>query len=73
MSGQSWAGEDPEEWIVNATLAGAQTLFETTAPRAAWLHVIRDADPGYPWRGVSPQENASISAQFGAAGPKMRW
>ena len=47
-------GTDPEEWVVNATLTGAQTVYESIAPRAAWLHVIRDADPDYPWRGVSP-------------------
>ena len=63
----SWTvlgGEDPEEWLVYATLTGAQTVFETTALRAAYLHVIRDADPGYPWRGVSPLQRASISAQL---------
>ena len=34
------------------------------APRAAWLHVIRDADPDYPWRGVSPLQRASVSSQL---------
>ena len=57
-------GEDPEEWIIDATLTGAQTVYESSAPRAAWLHVIRDADPGYPWRGVAPLQRASISAQL---------
>ena len=57
-------GTDPEEWIVNATLTGAQTVYESSAPRAAWLHVIRDADPDYPWRGVSPLQRASVSSQL---------
>ena len=57
-------GEDPEEWIIDATLTGAQTVYESSAPRAAWLHVIRDADPGYPWRGVAPLQRAGITAQL---------
>ena len=57
-------GTDPEEWIVDATLTGAQTVYETRALRAAYLHVIRDADPDYPWRGVSPLQRASVSAQL---------
>ena len=57
-------GTDPEEWIVNATLTGAQTVYESSAPRAAWLHVIRDADPDYPWRGVAPLQRASVSSQL---------
>ena len=59
-----YGGADPEEWMVDATIVGAQTVFETSLPRAAYLHVIRDADPGYPWRGVSPLERASISSQL---------
>ena len=57
-------GTDPEEWIIDATLTGAQTVYESSAPRAAWLHVIRDADPDYPWRGVSPLQRAAISSQL---------
>ena len=57
-------GTDPEQWIVDATLTGAQTVYERSAPRAAWLHVIRDAEPDYPWRGVSPLQRASVSAQL---------
>ena len=57
-------GTDPEEWIVDATLTGAQTVYENSAPRAAWLHIIRDAEPDYPWRGVSPLQRATVSAQL---------
>ena len=57
-------GTDPEEWIVNATLTGAQTVYTVSAPRAAWLHVIRDADPDYPWRGVAPLQRAAVSSQL---------
>ena len=57
-------GTDPEEWIVDATLTGAQTVYESSAPRAAWLHVIRDADPDYPWRGVAPLQRAAVSSQL---------
>ena len=57
-------GTDPEEWIVDATLTGAQTVYECSAPRAAWLHIIRDAEPDYPWRGVSPLQRATVSAQL---------
>ena len=57
-------GTDPEEWIVDATMTGAQTVYETSAPRAAWLHVIRDADPDYPWRGVAPLQRAAVSSQL---------
>ena len=57
-------GYDPEAWIVDATLTGAQTVYEASAPRAAWLHVIRDADPDYPWRGVSPLQRAAVSSQL---------
>ena len=57
-------GTDPEEWIVDATLTGAQTVYQTSAPRAAWLHVIRDADPDYPWRGVAPLQRAAVSSQL---------
>ena len=57
-------GTDPEEWIIDATLTGAQTVYESSAPRAAWLHVIRDADPDYPWRGVAPLQRAAVSSQL---------
>ena len=57
-------GTDPEEWTVNATLTGAQTVVTTSAPRAAWLHIIRDADPDYPWRGVAPLQRAAVSSQL---------
>ena len=57
-------GTDPEQWIVDATLTGAQTVYERSAPRAAWLHIIRDAEPDYPWRGVSPLQRATVSAQL---------
>ena len=57
-------GTDPEAWIVDATLTGAQTVVTTSAPRAAWLHVIRDADPDRPERGVSPLQRAAISSQL---------
>ena len=59
-----YGGTDPEEWVVDATLAGAQTVYESSAPRSAWLHVIRDADPDYPWRGVAPLQRASVSSQL---------
>ena len=59
-----YGGTDPEEWVVDATLTGAQTVYETSAPRAAWLHVIRDADPDYPWRGVAPLQRAAVSSQL---------
>ena len=64
MSGRFLGGTDPEEWTVDATLTGAQTVYECSAPRAAWLHVIRDAEPDYPWRGVSPLQRATVSAQL---------
>ena len=59
-----YGGADPEEWVVDATITGAQTVYETSAPRAAWLHVIRDADPDYPWRGVAPLQRAAVSSQL---------
>ena len=49
---------------MDASLTGAQTVYETSAPRAAWLHVIRDADPDYPWRGVAPLQRAAVSSQL---------
>ena len=64
MSGRLLGGTDPEEWIIDATLTGAQTVYESSAPRAAWLHVIRDADPDYPWRGVAPLQRAAVSSQL---------
>ena len=57
-------GTDPEAWIVDGTLTGAQTVVTTSAPRAAWLHIIRDADPDRPERGVSPLQRAAISSQL---------
>ena len=54
-------GIDPEAWIINATLTGAMTVAELQAPRAAWLHVVKDADPDYPWRGVSALQRAAIT------------
>ena len=57
-------GTDPEAWIVDGTLTGAQTVVTTSAPRAAWLHVIRDADPDRPERGVSPLQRAAVSSQL---------
>ena len=59
-----YGGTDPEAWVVDATLTGAQTVLRSSAPRAAWLHVIRDADPDYPWRGVSPLQRAAVSSQL---------
>ena len=59
-----WGGTDPEEWTVNATLTGAQTVVTTSAPRAAWLHIIRDADPDRPEIGVSPLQRAAVSSQL---------
>ena len=59
-----YGGTDPEEWVVNATITGAQTVYETSAPRAAWMHVIRDAEPDYPWRGVAPLQRAAISSHL---------
>ena len=59
-----FGGTDPEDWIVDASLTGAQTVYETSSPRAAWLHVIRDADPDYPWRGVAPLQRAAVSSQL---------
>ena len=60
-------GEDPEEWIVDATLAGAQTLYHYVAPRPAWLHIIRDASPGSPWLGVSPLQRAPVTNAMATA------
>ena len=28
-----WGGEDPEDWIIDATLTGAETVFRYVAPR----------------------------------------
>ena len=60
-------GEDPEEWIVDATLAGAQTLYHYVALRPAWLHIIRDARPGYPWQGVSGLQRAQVTNAMATA------
>ena len=60
-------GEDPEEWIIDATLAGAQTLYHYVAPRPAWLHIIRDASPGYPWMGVSGLQRAQVTNAMATA------
>ena len=62
-----WGGEDPEDWIIDATLTGAETVFQYVAPRSAWLHIIRDASPGYPWRGVSALQRSSITNALAAA------
>ena len=59
-----YGGTDPEEWVVDCSLTGAQTVYEASAPRAAFLHVIRDADPDYPWRGVAPLQRAAVSSQL---------
>ena len=56
-----YGGDDPEEWIVDATLTGAETVSPYVAPRGAWLHIIRDAEPGYPWRGVSALQRSQIT------------
>ena len=60
-------GEDPEEWVVDATLAGAQTLYHYVALRPAWLHIIRDARPGYPWQGVSALKRAQVTNAMATA------
>ena len=62
-----YGGEDPEEWIVDATLTGAETVFRYVAPRSAWLHIIRDADPGYPWRGVSALQRSNLTRAMAMA------
>ena len=62
-----YGGEDPEEWIVDATLAGAQTVTQHVAPRAGWLHIIRDATPGYPWRGVSGLQRVQVTNAMATA------
>ena len=62
-----YGGEDPEEWIVDATLAGAQTVHQHVAPRAGWLHIIRGATPGYPWRGVSGLQRAQVTNAMAVA------
>ena len=62
-----YGGEDPEDWIIDATLTGAETVFRYVAPRAAWLHIIRDASPGYPWRGVSPLGRSQITYALASA------
>ena len=62
-----YGGEDPEEWVVDATLSGAQTVYQHVAPRSGWLHIIRDATPGYPWRGVSGLQRAQVTNAMAAA------
>ena len=62
-----YGGADPEAWVIDATVTGAQTVYQMSAPRAAWLHVVRDADPDYPWRGVSPLERSSVTALLARA------
>ena len=62
-----YGGEDPEEWIVDATLAGAQTVQQHVAPRPGWLHIIRDATPGYPWRGVSGLQRVQVTNAMATA------
>ena len=62
-----YGGDDPEEWIVDATLTGAETVSQYVAPRGAWLHIIRDATPGSPWRGVSPLQRSQITNALAVA------
>ena len=62
-----YGGEDPEDWVIDATLTGAETVWQYVAPRPAWLHIIRDASPGYPWRGVSALQRAPITNALASA------
>ena len=62
-----YGGEDPEEWVVDATLAGAQTVYQYKAPRPGWLHIIRDATPGYPWKGVSGLQRSQVTNAMATA------
>ena len=60
-------GIDPEAWAIRATVVGAMTIMETALPREAWFHIIRDADPDYPWRGVSPLQRATVTTALASA------
>ena len=62
-----YGGEDPEHWVIDATLTGAETVWQYVAPRHAWLHIIRDATPGYPWRG---RLGAAARADYKRAGQR---
>ena len=60
-------GIDPEAWAIRATVVGAMTIMEKALPREAWFHIIRDADPDYPWRGVSPLQRATVTTALASA------
>ena len=53
-----YGGIKRSSWILNGTLSGAQTIREMTAPRRAWLHVVREPSADYAWRGISAIDRA---------------
>ena len=51
-------------WIIDATLSGAMVIREQRAPRGGWLHVIREAHPDYPSRGVPGIQRAKVTYEM---------
>ena len=59
-----YGGIERASWVIDATLSGAMTIRAARAPRAGWLHIIREADPDYPWRGVPSISRARITYEL---------
>ena len=58
---------DPASWTYRLTLGGPSRLT-TLSPVAgeAMIHIRLQADPGQPWRGVSPLASAAIAGRLSA-------
>ena len=59
-----FGGVTRSSWIIDATLSGAMTIREQRAPRGGWLHVIREAHPDYPTRGVPGIQRAKVTYEM---------
>ena len=59
-----YGGVTRSSWIIDATLSGAMTIREQRAPRGGWLHVIREAHPDNPTRGVPGIQRAQVTYEM---------
>ena len=59
-----YGGVKRSSWVIDATLSGAMTIREQRAPRGGWLHVIREAHPDYPTRGVPGIQRAQVTYEM---------
>ena len=64
---QNWTvfgGYDPQSWVIDATLQGADTVQDVVAARSAWLHIVRSATTDWPYRGVSALQRANLTFEL---------